>query len=324
MICLHCNAEIRDDSNFCIYCGEALGSVSPPAHAQYPHAQYPHYAGPYRLDIVKVLGDTLKLYIRNFGILCLAGLIVMGIPTIVSICQVSLTENMGPPGSFLAIPFLLLLHFLAQCYVAIIAVRQCLHIARGGTGLQEGLMFPPVFMFFNMIGLILIFVCIAMFFMLPIFFMLASAIGFGVMVGGGLGFPMMSLLVLVLFIVMTLPIIWIFTRIWLADCFLVDQNMNCIDALTKSWQVSSGNFWALFGTIFLLFCPVFCWTIACCGAAYAITGNVAVMETIPGLLIFSAGSVPVALLVYFGTGLAYLQLTGQPYQLDMEEKFGFE
>jgi len=323
MICPHCNAEIRDDSNFCIYCGEVPGGVSPPAYA--PYLQY---AGQYGLDIAKVLGDTLKLYIRHFGILCLVGLIVVGIPAIISICLISVQQAQENAAldvlTALALNLgLVLLNFLAQCYVAIIAVRQCLHTARGGTGLREGLMFPPVSMFLNMIGLMLIITCIIMVLMLPAFFVFFLVIGFGAMAGGGPA-PVFLMVGLAVLFVMGLPVIWLAIRIWLANVFLVDQNTDCINALMQAWRVSSGNFWALFGVIFLLLCPALCWTVACYVAAYAMTGNVEMMQTIPGIIIHSGSLVPIALLVHFGTGLAYLQLTGQPYQVEGEEKFGFE
>jgi len=327
MICQHCNAEIRDDSNFCTYCGGTVepllpGDLRPPALAQYPQ-----YTGPRRLDTVKVLGDTLKLYIRHFGILCLVGLIVMGIPAIITVCQLSVQQAyedafIDAPTMVVLVSGLVFLNLLAQCYMLIVANRQCLHIARGGTGLPEGLLFPPVSMFLNMIGLTFIVGIAACILVFPALFAFFFAFALGAMaVGGG---PALFITAGIIALILTLlPAIWLGIRIWLADIFLVDQNMNCIDALVQAWRASSGNFWALLGAIILLGLPVFCWMVACHSLVYA--EIIPKIETIPGLLLLTAGSVPIALFLYFGSVLAYLQLTGQPYRLEVEkENFEFD
>ena len=335
MICQHCNAEIRNDSNFCTYCGGAVApqcNVPQDAAPQYATPQYAGHlgtghlnTGQHRLDLPKVLGDTLKFYTRHFVILCFVGLIVLGIPAIITVCQLSVQQAyeddfIGAPTMVVLVFGLIFLNLLAQCYMLIVANRQCLHLARGGTGLREGLLFPPVLMLLNMVGLMFIVGIAACILVFPAAFVFIFAIALGAMAGGGPAFIMAGIATLILIL---LPAIWLGTRIWLADIFLVDQNMNCIDALVQAWRASSGNFWALLGAIILLGLPVFCWMVACHSLVYA--EIIPKIETIPGLLLLTAGSVPIALFLYFGSVLAYLQLTGQPYRLEVEkENFEFD
>jgi hypothetical protein len=175
-------------------------------------------------------------------------------------------------------------------------------------------------MFLNMIGLMFIVgvaVCIVVF---PVVFVFFFVIALGAIAGGGLAFIMAGIATLILILLLA---IWLGTRIWLADIFLVDQNMNCIDALVQAWRASSGNFWALLGAIILLGLPAFCWMVACHSLAFA--EIIPEIETIPGLLLLTAGLVPIVLFLYFGSVLAYLQLTGQLYRLEVEEeKFEFD
>jgi len=296
MTCPHCNAEIREESNFCIYCGTAVGPQSP------------QYAEPRRLNSTKVLGDTFKLCIRHFGILCLVGLIVMGIPAIINICQVSvqgMNESPFAVADLTALNVGLGLWFLAllaNCYVWIVAIRQSLHIARGGTGLQKGLLFPPLFTLLNMIGLMFIVTVIgsALAFSLAV---LSLFVNFG-------GFPSGFTAVLGGFaLVITAFVLWFSTRFWLAQYFLVDQNTDCFDALSQAWEASAGNFRALFGMIILFMCPIFCWTFLCFSFAEAWSEEIEMMETVHGILLFSAGLAPLALLTWLSSALAYLQLT---------------
>ena len=309
MICQHCGSEIRDDSNFCTYCGMAMMQ-------QYA---VPHYVGPRRLDPVKLLGDTFTLYLRHFVMLCLIGLIVMGITAVIQMGQVTLTANAEPFIGLVSAASLGFLNFLFQSYMAIVAIRQCFHIARGGTGFQKGLLFPPVFMVLNMIGLSLLIAGATFLLCVPIIVMgTIAGMAFGQWTWG-IGLVVMGFVM----IVMGLSTVWLNTRLWLSSYFLVDQNTGCIDALVQAWRVSSGNDLALFCVIFVLLCPVFFWSLTCYGVAFVVEGNFAMMETIHGILLLTAGLIPVVLLGWLGSSLAYLQLTGQLYRLEMEEKFEF-
>jgi len=203
-----------------------------------------------------------------------------------------------------------------QSYVAIVAVRQCLHIARGGVGFQEGLLFPPVSMFLNMVGLMLIITCAIMVLMLPAYLVVGFAI-LSTIPGNPTNMEsfMWFAMILTLLLVMSPPAIWLWIRLWLSYYFLADQNVNCIDALVKAWRVSSGNFWQLFCASIAMMCPIYFWAIACCSLAFLINGNVAAMNIISPIL-FVAGTIPAALLLWFGGALAYLQLTGEPHYLE--------
>ena len=313
MNCPNCNAEIRDNSNFCTHCGATVGQ---------------QYASQRGLDIGKVVGDTFTLYMRHFGIMCLVGLLVAGIPAAFQICQVSLLEQVAAPVpnenpvqapfallSMIVFPFgFLFILSIVQCYLAIVAARQCLHIARGGTGFREDMMFPPVMMFLNMLGMTLIVTCLIMALAIPgaIVIGVAATVVASFARLAGPALPLMWVLIAFLGVLVIAPIFWLSIRLWLAIFYIVDKNTDCIDALKKSWSTTSGNFWALLGTAILLMCPIFCWMFVCHGLVYAMNGDIAMMQTTPGILLWTAGSVPIALFAQLGGVLAYFQLTGQP------------
>jgi len=262
------------------------------------------------LSLAKVLGDTFKLSIRHFVILCLVGLIVVGIPAIIQIYYVIIPgANVTPFAiddlTVLIVSLTLLFFgFLAQGYVPIVAIRQCLHTARGGTGCPKGLMFPPLFTFLNMIGLIVIFFGVGTALLLPM------AVFIPFVAFGGFN-PGIFMLLMFAFALATVAV-WLTTRFWLAQYFLVDQNTDCFDALMQAWEVSSDNFRALFGVFILFVCPVLFWASVGCFPTQAANGEGMIMETVHGTLILSVGFVPTLLIMWLGSGLAYLQLTEQP------------
>ena len=315
MIYPNCNAEIQDNSNFCTHCGATVAA---------------QYASPRGLDIGKVVGDTFTLYMRHFGIMCFVGLLVVGIPAAIQICQVNMLGQVAAPVpnenpvqapfallSMIVFPFgFLFILSIVQCYLAIVAARQCLHIARGGTGFREDMMFPPVMMFLNMLGMTLIVTCLIMALAIPGAIVAGIVVGVVAIAAGGMAgppSPMMGAVIACLVVLVILPpIFWLSIRLWLAIFYIVDKNTDCIDALKKSWSTTSGNFWALLGTAILLMCPIFCWMFVCHGLVYAMNGDIAMMQTTPGILLWTAGSVPIALFAQLGGVLAYFQLTGQP------------
>jgi len=311
MICPTCGKEIQDDTHFCIYCGAAVSPQSVPSRQIRTR----------RLNIVKVLNDTFTLYMRHFGTMCLVAMIFVGMTAAINVCQCSVQADMINAKGIIAVQprtlgfiyGLALLAFLVQCYAMIVYVRQCLYTARSGAGLAEGLFFPPVFLYLKMIGFLLIYFCILT---VPVCLAtFVSILGAFVVFGPG------PLSLLVAIFAAILFICWLAIRLSLAYYFLVDQNTGILDAFTKAWQASSKNFWALFGTFLLLFCPIICWMLACHGLAYGVGLQIA--ASIPGTLLLHIGSIPVVLLTWFGGGLAYLQLTGQPYRTEAEERLDF-
>ena len=146
MICQHCGATIPDNSHFCTYCGVSLNLAGTPAR---------------KLNLGKLLSDTFKLFGRHFGIMCIVGLIYVGITTIFEVCGI-LTEL---PYSIL----FSLLELIAQCYVMVVMIRQCLYTARGGIGFERNLMSSSLGMFLPMFGLNLVCDCIFFACMLPAF-----------------------------------------------------------------------------------------------------------------------------------------------------------
>jgi len=220
MNCQHCGATIPENTNFCTYCG---------ATATQQYEIKPQHIGARKLNLAKLLGDTFKLYGRHFGIMCIVGLIYVGIPAIFEIYSIA-TENhiiFEAHGIFNEkITLFSILGFLVQCYVMIWAIRQCLHTARGGTDLQWNQMFPSFGMFLKMLALNLVvgfaifFGALPAFFLIDISFMDDPPIAIPIVIACAVGAALLPC--------------YILTRLWMAVCFFVDRNMGIVDSMNNA------------------------------------------------------------------------------------------
>ena len=289
MICQHCGATISDGNHFCIYCGRSQeGNATSPVQQT---------IRPIKLNLAKLLGDTFTLYFRHFGIMCLSGLIYVGIPSIFEVYGI-VTEK---PNLFSAFERLI------ECYVSIWIIRQCLYTARGGTGFQCDRVFPSFVMFLKMFALNFIVGFSAIICALPVAILVAIS------VLGDLPLAVNVVIIASAVCAAILPC-YVLTRLWLAMFFLVDRNMGVMDSVSDAWQASSGNFWKLFtGTIVFVVC-IYCGLFGFAVAASAFAEDGSVLET----LIINMGLVPTYPILWIGLGLAYLQLTGEPHYLDRD------
>jgi len=292
MICQHCEAGIPDNSSFCTYCGAPL--VHPTN---------------YRLDLGKLLGDTFELYKRNFGTLCLIGLVLLAVPLVfmpldmVTSFVQDWAKQAGNRALFIAAMSadvcFQILQVILGWYIALGVIRQCLYLARGGTGFQMSMMFSPFMMFLKYAGLMLVIMCIVMPFFIPgagmvvasFFAGLAqkdfSVVAIALVAGGGL-----------LLFIGWCAAIWISIRLYLAPVFIADQDTGIADSMVYSWRISSGNFWILLLTSIVL-------------------GVLAML----GVFLCCVGIIFTAAIPLLGLALAYLQLTGQPNCLDYPPPF---
>ena len=308
MICQHCRAEISDGSHFCTYCGTPQDHFADtPCLVETPR---------FRLDLGKLLGDTFEIYKSHFGVMCLVGVILYGIPTAIGICGALLQglseaiAKAGAPQPLLLIAMLIglsiffsLLQNIAQYYLVLGALRQCLHLVRNGVDFRADMMFPPPMMFLKAFAVWLIVGLI------PGGILLVSALPAGIMyllalfadmfnVNFNINEPSVAMIAMiavgVLFFTIGICVaIWVSVRFSLAVIFVADQNAGIIDSMRYSWQVTSGNFWWLFVAIIVLgICSMVGMVLCCIGIVLTIA------------------------VCWLGNVLAYLQLTGQPSYLD--------
>ena len=292
MICQHCGATIPENSNFCTYCG---------AVATQQCEAKPQYIGARRLNLAKLLGDTFTLYGRHFGIMCVVGLIYVGIPAIFEIYSIA-TENhiFEMHGVFNEkITLFSIFSLLVQCYVSIWVIRQCLYIARGGIDLQWNQIFPSFGKFLKFLALNLVFGFAILFSALPAFFLT----GISFMNDPPIALP----IVIACAVGAALLPCYIFARLWLALCFFVDRNMGVIDSVNNAWQASSGNFWKLFTSIIIFSVCTFCGAMVFTAPAFAfdLADDGSVLEA----LLINIGFILTFPILLLGSCLAYLQLT---------------
>jgi hypothetical protein len=109
-------------------------------------------------------------------------------------------------------------------------------------------------------------------------------------------------------------ICYLLTRLWLASIFLADRNARVFDSIRDAWQVSSGNFWKLFVSIIVFFPCVICVAFLCVCVLMAIfkTETDSVLELLLVYTVFA----PFFPIIFLGSGLTYLQLTGQSHYLE--------
>jgi len=296
MICQHCGATISDGDNFCIYCGMAQEGVSASPVQQ--------TIRPIKLDLAKLLGNTLTLYFRHFGTMCVIGLIVMGFLTFFDVCGAVTGQTVLFSG---------FLGLLASCYTWIVAIRQCLYTARGGAGFLPNLMVVSLMTYWKMVGLLFVSFCITFGFsgLLATPFaviVLVSALLLGNSIMNALATAGITMVIAGV-VIMFYPAV----RLWLPYCFLVDRNMELIDSVTTTWRMMAGNFWALFCALFVFSACWFCWIIPCMVVSQFFLGWDE--NSIQGTLLMNFGGIFLAPMLYLVSVLAYLQLTGESHYL---------
>jgi hypothetical protein len=243
--------------------------------------------------------------------MCLVGLLLFGVPFVFYMAgQIAswmmammkparVNDNIVFDFLFMGIFILMqLLQALSQWYFALGSIRQCLYLARGGTGFQANQMFPPFMMFLKVSGFILLVFCIT----LPVLLPIAAIVGVTVFGVGHNVFANpaadhwtvpLTVAAFLVFIASLCVLMWIHVRLFLGQMFIADRNAGVVDSIKYAWRVSSGNFWMLLLSVLILAILTMMGYILCC---------VGVVFTVA---IFS-----------LGTTLAYLQLTGQPNCLD--------
>jgi hypothetical protein len=293
MICQHCGTTISDAENFCTSCGMPQEEGAPVQQT----------IRPIKLNLAQLLGDTFTLYGRHFGIMCVTGLIVMGVQTFFDVCG-AVTKQVFLFSIFFGI--------LASCYTWIMVIRQCLYTARGGAGFLPNLMVVPLMTYLKMIGLVFVTLCITFGFSMLLatpfavivfvcVFLLANSFA------NALGAAVMTMCIAIV-VMMFYPIV----RLWLPYCFLVDRNMGIIDSVQTSWRIMSWNFWALFAGLFVVLACWCCWIIPCSIVSQFLLGWDE--HSVQGTLLMNFGSIFLAPLMYLVSVLAYLQLTGESHR----------
>ncbi|MCL2004789.1 MAG: zinc ribbon domain-containing protein [Planctomycetaceae bacterium] len=294
MNCQLCGANVSDHDTACSNCGASL-TIQQPTEPIAREIAMPG-ADKVKLDFWKLFGDTFTLYFRNLGTFCLVGLILIGTFVFFYAAKMAVgyvIDHVSIEDTLLLtlwgiLALLYILEFLAQCYVALGAIRQCLYIARGGIGFQATLMFPPLMPFVKMVGLDLLIRCILCAVALAVFVPILVAVMLSAQPGAR---GLVLLAVLGIFICIS---VWLAVRLWFSYIVLADRDAGIIDSFTTGWNISLGNFWRLlwagivFGTLVWF-----------------------------GLLIFLVGIILTMAIAWFGGVIAYLQLTGQPNCLDM-------
>jgi hypothetical protein len=251
------------------------------------------FSSGYKLKLGKLLGDTFVLYWRNFGTMCLLGLIVGVIPAIFDVCDATVEGNR-------AFQFF---SSLFSFYMSILATFQCLYTARGGVGLQRGLMILSFSRLWRVFVYVLIYCGVLLACLIPA----GIAHTMGVR---GYGWAW-----IVFFCI--LAVIWCFVRLYLALWFIVDRNARVFNSIGNAWQVSSGNFWALLGALFVLSIPIFSCLVPLIHYSAPEAIQFYVPETIQETLLLNIGFIAFNPIFYLGMTLAYLQLTGQQNCLDL-------
>ena len=297
MICPQCGIEISDNSNFCTHCGAPLHSTGTPDLAGAPFS--------YKLNFEKLLRDTFELYKRNFGTMCLVGLIMFIVPLVVIPFNIITSAMQGWAQATDNAPLLIaaavgdvlisILQTLLQWYVMLGIIRQCLYTVRGGTGIRINLICPPFMTYLKFVGIVLVLGCIQFGIMLPV----AIPIFIGVAMMGfsqNTADPLATTMIIVGCCI-SIPCfcvwLWITIRLHLAQLFLADQDLGIADSIMCGWRASSGNFWLLL-----------------------ISGFVFAICAMLGLFFCCVGIFMTFAIGWLGSTLAYLQLTGQPNCLD--------
>ena len=308
MICQHCGAEIPDSDNFCTYCGASLvpQDVANSSYFAPPYlADIPAHRPPYKLNLNRLCGDTFELYKRNFGTMCLLGcfVVVIGVIFLPLQSTIFMLQQIVPRWEGYVLYhtlllrcsyFLTIIQSLLSYYILLGILRQCLYLARGGTGFQANLMFPPFMMYLKLVGLIFLVGIISLAPMIPVGicyfgFVLSSLqkVDLGVSAT-----PLIIAFTLILLIGYSISI-WLSIRLFPAYYFIADRDARIFEALGGAWQASSKNFWRLFvGTTVFGFCAML------------------------GIVLLGIGIVLTIAVSWLGATLAYMQLTGQPNCLD--------
>jgi hypothetical protein len=310
MICQHCGAGIPDDSKFCTYCGAPLVPQDTDHFADPPVdiAGTPVFSIPYRnkLSLDKLFGDTFELYKRNFGTMCLVGLIfvVIAFAFLPFSFATEYLKEMAEAEENRALWVMAvagdicfsILHTILMWYIMLGVFRQCLYLARSGIGLQARMLFPPFMLFLKYVGLVLVVTCIVygilLLCLLPAGIAFLGAYLSGAFADNNFPVPIMVPLVVCVFVGGCVAT-WVGIRLYLAPIFIADRGAGIGDAIKDAWRVSSGNFWRMFLAVIVLAIVTFLGYFLCC---------VGIILTIA--------------IGFLGHVLIYLQLTGQPNCLD--------
>jgi len=314
MTCQHCGAGISENSIFCTYCGASVLEAAEhfagtPPHLAGTPAPLPN-APAYKLDLGRLLGDTFELYTRNFGTMCLVGAVMCGIPFIfyigsmMSFLAMHIVGREAELAIFSAMLWgihilMQILYGLAFWYVILGAIRQGLHLARGGTDFRIDMMFPPPMMFLKVVGLTLLLSCISygavLLCLLPVAPMLLIAYFAGAFADNGIATGMIAMIAvgILLYIIGLCAATWLWIRLFLAEVFIADQDTGIIESMKYAWRITSSNFWMLF-----------------------VAGIVLTICSMVGMILFFVGIILTIAICWLGAALAYLQLTGQPNCLD--------
>jgi len=313
MICQHCGAGIPDDVNFCAYCGTPLVPQAPSHSADSPVFPTPYR---YKLSLNKLLEDTFELYKRNFGTMCLVGLVVIVgmcvfVPFNAAADFILEMERVAEDTVLLTMALvgkisLQILQTIFLWYIILGMIRQCLYLAKGGTGFQARMFFPPFRGFLKYAGLMLVTQCIIL--SIVLLFALPPAILFAVAYSAGAFADNNNVSAAIIIGTVTIGIlcavtgvcvmIWITTRLYLAPMFLVERDAGIGNAIRDAWRVSSGNVWMLILAMIVL-----------------------TMGSMLGFCLCCVGIILTYAICMLGMALIYLQLTGQPNGLDYSPPF---
>ncbi|MDR0520313.1 MAG: glycerophosphoryl diester phosphodiesterase membrane domain-containing protein [Planctomycetaceae bacterium] len=276
MNCPHCQAVIPDDASQCPFC-EAL------------FLPLPAYQ-PYRLQFNKLMRDTSEIYKQHFGTMCLIGLLytIPGMADALAGTVSTLLQQSNPPLNPAIAAGLIGVEFFCKIVQAVCsiyffagAVQHGLFLARGGSGFQIGLMFPGLMTFLTCAGSQIL-VC-----MISSFFPLIITCAAMCIVFSGIVEDIFIVSGMIL-----IAIVWALffaTRLALNIPPIVDRNADVLDSFRYSWQMTSGNFWKVLVSLFVL----------------ALAG-------ITGALLCGVGIILTIAILPLGYSLIYLQLTGQP------------
>ncbi len=275
-VCTACGRANAPGSNFCVNCGRALtpGGVLPSTPAGAPTTPpyggaYPPYAyvpPPKRATVATILSGTFNVWTRNFPAFFLVYLVLGAIVSLLGAALSFALLGTLEAGGFSPIPgtpttpaanlALIIVYIVAAAIVSAILTS----VVTGGMtefairrlrgepmsvrrALERGLE-----KFLSVLGANLLLTLIVIGLVtVPILFLVSSVIvAGGPFPGGALAAMCGSLIAIIVGGVIAL---YLYVSMILYAPFIMMENARAVEGLSRSWRVTKGYWWSLFGSI---------------------------------------------------------------------------
>lgn len=278
-VCPACGRANAPESNFCVNCGRALtpGGVppstppgaptTPPYWGAYPpHAYIPP---PKRATVATILSGTFGVWTRNFPSFFLVYLVLGAILSLLGAALSFALLGTLEAGGFSPIPgtpttpaanlVLIIVYIVAAAIVSAIltsvvtggmtefAVRRL----RGEPMSVRRAIERGLEKFLSVLGANLLLTLIVIGLVtVPLLFLVSSTFGFtapgGLISGGSLAALCGSLIAIIVGGVVAL---YLYVSMILYAPFIMMENARAVEGLSRSWRVTKGYWWSLFGSI---------------------------------------------------------------------------